>query len=151
MKNVTRGVRLNALGVVLAIALLIGIPGVTDLRVQAEDNDYVETLEVEVLENVQAVQGNAQRTMLNNCIISVHNSEAGMHVEFTTGCVGTASVIGVKDIVIMKKVWYGWKTVVTSAGAESYNKGIFGKSHKILPSMHSFSGKYCKMCFTKKK
>ena len=45
---------------------------------------------------------------------------------FTTSCAGDAKVIGVKDIKVQQKVWYGWKTVFISDGAESYDSAIFG-------------------------
>lgn len=68
------------------------------------------------------------RTALYNCLINVGCSSDGMYVEFVVNADDTASVIGIKDIKIQKKVWYGWKTVVTSKGAETYNAGIFGCS-----------------------
>ena len=62
---------------------------------------------------------------------------------FSTACVGTASVIGVKDIKVQQKMWYGWKTVLTSDGAENKNENVFacdltyseavkGKTYRVL-------------------
>ena len=45
---------------------------------------------------------------------------------FMTSCAGSAKVIGVKDIKVQQKMWYGWKTVLTSEGAESYDSAVFG-------------------------
>lgn len=52
-----------------------------------------------------------------------------MHIDISTGVVGTASVLGVKDIKIWKKTWYGgWDLVATSSGGESYNRTLTGVS-----------------------
>ena len=66
--------------------------------------------------------------MMTDCIISVSCSAAGMRIEISTGTVGTASVLGIKDIVVKKKVWYGWKTVATGESVEDYNRTIVGAS-----------------------
>jgi len=44
---------------------------------------------------------------------------------FSTSSFKESSVIGVKDIKVQQKMWYGWKTVMTSDGAENYNEDIF--------------------------
>lgn len=88
----------------------------------AEEN--VEVLEVTEV-NLTDESGNPNaRTLFTDCSISVSVS-GGMLVEFYTKVSGTASVIGVKDIVIQKKVWYGWQTVVTSVGGEKNNGSAY--------------------------
>ena len=52
-------------------------------------------------------------------------SQVGLEMDFTTSCVDIASVIGVKDIKVQQKMWYGWKTVLTSPGAENQNEDLF--------------------------
>ena len=53
------------------------------------------------------------------------------------------NVIGVKDIKVQQKMWYGWKTVMTSNGAENQNDAVFctsltypdavnGKTYRVL-------------------
>lgn len=90
----------------------------------------VEELKAEVLTEAELLpHGNANaRTMMVDCIISICSSEEGMHIEISTGTVGTASYLGVKDVEIKKKVWYGWKTVATCSGAESQNHSMMGIS-----------------------
>ena len=100
------------------------------LDVSAAETVAIEKEEVEQMETVIAAEREASgnpyaRTFLVNCIISIYNSSAGMQVEFITDATQTASLLGVKDIKIQKKVWYGWKTVATSTGAEAYNVGGF--------------------------
>ena len=66
-------------------------------------------------------------TTLFNCeIIMAFRADEGLCMTFTTSCAGSAKVIGVKDIKVQQKVWYGWKTVLTSEGAESYDSAVFG-------------------------
>ena len=72
----------------------------------------------------------AVRALLYNCIMSVYCSSQGMEIAFSTDCVQLSSVIGVKDIVIKQKVWYGWKTVATSVGG--YYTNEYGYTGTIL-------------------
>lgn len=66
-------------------------------------------------------------TTLVDCeIIMAFSADEGLVMTFTTSCVGVAKVIGVKDIKVQQKMWYGWKTVLVSNGAESSNRGSFG-------------------------
>ncbi len=65
-------------------------------------------------------------TTLFDCeIIMAFRADEGLSMTFTTSSAGEAKVIGVKDIKVQQKVWYGWKTVFISDGAESYNCAIF--------------------------
>lgn len=65
------------------------------------------------------------RALLYNCMIRVNSSSNGMRVTFMTDCVQVASSIGVKDVEIKQKVWYGWKTVATSSGSQRSNSTSF--------------------------
>ena len=66
-------------------------------------------------------------TTLVNCqIIMAFSADEGLVMTFTTSCVGLAKVIGVKDIKVQQKMWYGWKTVLVSDGAESVDRASFG-------------------------
>ena len=49
---------------------------------------------------------------------------------FTTLSVEISSVIGVKDIKVQQKMWYGWKTVLASDGTEFYDCSSFGADLK---------------------
>ena len=65
-------------------------------------------------------------TTLVNCqIIMAFSADEGLVMTFTTSCVGLAKVIGVKDIKVQQKMWYGWKTVLVSDGAESVDRASF--------------------------
>lgn len=67
-------------------------------------------------------------TTMFNCEITMAFRKEGLVMDFTTACLGTASVVGVKDIKVQQKMWYGWKTVLTSSGAENQNESVFACS-----------------------
>lgn len=129
---------------IMAMALVVGGTAAASMQAMAAETDVVEVLKAEKIVNQEiGLQKNA-RTMMTQCIISVNCSAAGMHIDITTGTVGTASVLGVKDIVIKKKVWYGWKTVATSTGAEDYNCNIMGVSLDYVNA--EYDETYCITC-----
>lgn len=112
----------------LAALFLVSVP---TMETQAAEIDMVKNETVEVLEFVEKEEVTERpkvRTTLFNCIMDIYCSSDGMLVEFMTDCAGTASVIGVKDIKIQKKVWYGWKTVATSDGGERENTDTYAGS-----------------------
>lgn len=74
-------------------------------------------------------------TMFDCEIIMAFKMDEGLCMTFTTSCAGTASVIGVKDIKVQQKMWYGWKTVLTSDGAENYNEPIFAAGLKYADAI----------------
>ena len=90
-------------------------------------NEVVEQLVMEE-QNIPHSDSNENcnmRVMLYNCLISVNSSSDGMRVSFMTDCSQFASKVGVKDVVIKQKVWYGWKTVATSSGGYNTNNKTF--------------------------
>jgi len=64
-------------------------------------------------------------TTMTDCEIVLAFTGNGLEMTFSTTSFKTSSVIGVKDIKVQQKMWYGWKTVMTSSGAENYDKDIF--------------------------
>ncbi len=120
------------LSLVLSATLLAGAPGLTLLAAETSDLESVESTESspEMLkaEIMSDTDSNMPYTMLYNCIISVSGDDEAMHIDITTNASGMASVIGVKDVKIMKKVWYGWSTVAVSDGGESQNRSMMGIS-----------------------
>ena len=58
------------------------------------------------------------RAVLSDCIISVGFGSDGMDIEIMTGTNDIVPVVGVKDIRVEQKMWYGWKLVAVSNGAE---------------------------------
>ncbi len=64
-------------------------------------------------------------TTMVDCEIVLAFTGNGLEMTFTTLSVEVSSVIGVKDIKVQQKMWYGWKTVFASKGAENYNEDMF--------------------------
>ncbi|WP_276950656.1 hypothetical protein [Acetatifactor muris] len=122
------------LGVLLTVLLSVEASGFismaaeTDVLENAMDEYHdVVVLEAVVVEDLELSSGSSPYTMLADCMISVGEESDGMHIDISTGTVGTASVLGVKDIKIWKKNWYGgWDLVATSKGGESYNRSTTG-------------------------
>ncbi len=115
--------------VAFLLALLFAVSVPTQEVRAAEYNNENSTLTVVVTNKTQEYDafGVQPLTTLLNCeIIMAFRADEGLSMTFTTSCVGPAKVIGVKDIKVQQKVWYGWKTVFTSDGAESYDCSIFG-------------------------
>ena len=114
------------------VLLILSVPlNVSAMELSLKDNNEVETLEMSSLNRECSwVNNTNSRTILHNCLISVYSSSSGMDVAFMTGCSQIASAIGVKDVVIKQKVWYGWKTVATSSGG--YNSNDIAYMGEIL-------------------
>lgn len=97
-------------------------------EVQAEEYNENTTLTVVVANKTPEYDpyGVQPVTTMFNCqIIMAFKADEGLSMTFTTSSAGESKVIGVKDIKVQQKVWYGWKTVFISDGAESYNCAIF--------------------------
>ncbi len=119
----------------MAIAvLLVATTGFSSMAAEAdvlvdnlEEDEEVEVLYATLIEDFEPSSEISPYTMLADCIIGVSCASDGMHIDISTGVVGTASVLGVKDVKIQKKTWYGgWKTVAVCSGSESYNRGTMG-------------------------
>lgn len=97
-------------------------------EVQAEEYNENTTLTVVVANKTPEYDtyGVQPLTTLFNCqIIMAFRADEGLCMTFTTSSAGPAKVIGVKDIKVQQKVWYGWKTVLVSDGTELYDSSIF--------------------------
>ena len=114
--------------VAFLLAILFAVSAPTQ-EVQAEEYNENTTLTVVVANKTPEYDpyGVQPLTTLFDCeIIMAFRADEGLCMTFTTSCAGDAKVIGVKDIKVQQKVWYGWKTVFISDGAESYDSAIFG-------------------------
>nr|WP_296487793.1 hypothetical protein [uncultured Acetatifactor sp.] len=124
------------LSVLVTVLLSVEISGFISMAAETgalenslEQYQEVAVLEAIVVEDMDVSSEIDPYTMLASCIISVGEESDGMHIGISTGTVGTASVLGVKDVKIWKKTWYGgWDLVATSKGGESYNRSNMGVS-----------------------
>lgn len=109
----------------LALFFVVSAPA---QEVQAEEYNENTTLTVVVANKTPEYDpyGVQPLTTMFNCqIIMAFSADEGLVMTFTTSCVGLAKVIGVKDIKVQQKMWYGWKTVLVSDGAESVDRASF--------------------------
>lgn len=123
-------------------------------KVPRENNDVqqLNMLSGNYVEGTDNIKVNA-KTMLYNCFISVNSSVNGMRVSFMTDCSQLASSVGVKDIIIKQRVWYGWKTVATSSGGSFsnayaytgsilYTNAIKGEEYRITCTHYADADEY---------
>ncbi len=106
----------------LAALFLVSAPCTQALAAEA-DTGYEEVQVLEASVHALPVDENAPslQTLFGSCSIDISGSDSGMLIQIQTQSYGVSSVIGVKDIKIQKKVWYGWQTVGTSSGGELTN------------------------------
>lgn len=121
MKGKVRKIR-KVIGLVLSVIFLVNIP-MTEVNAATQNPSFDE--EVEVMESVvgEVPRGYFEqlqnaRAALSDCIISVGFGSEGMDIEILTSASVIVPVVGVKDIRVEQKMWYGWKLVAVSNGAE---------------------------------
>ncbi len=114
---------------IMTMAFAIGIPS---QEVRAQEVFEVDPSTAIVIMAEQGQENEALSikpiTTMYDCEIIMAFTSEGLKMDFSTACYGTASVIGVKDIKVQQKMWYGWKTVLTSNGAENQNENVFSCS-----------------------
>ena len=143
-------------GLVLAMLMLVmpsleaNAAGVSEIQ----ENQSVQLNMVPVEKEMDGVQSIVSpRAMLFNCLICVNSSSSGMRLTFSTDCTQIASEIGIKDVVIKQKVWYGWKTVATSeggyylngssySGSILYTNAIKGEEYRITCTHYADADEY---------
>lgn len=110
------------MGIILSVVLFVNIPL---LEVSAEEitpsaNSEIEIMECSVGEVPEGYFDYLQkaRAAFSDCYISVGFGSDGMDIEIFTGTNDIVPVVGVKDIRVEQKVWYGWKLVAVSNGGE---------------------------------
>ena len=69
-------------------------------------------------------------TSISRASIMVQYSSKGMTVEISTSLSFSGAYVGVKDIKIQRKTWFGWETVATSEGGQ--NTDTSASSFNIL-------------------
>lgn len=115
----------------LAAAMFIGM---SCLEVFAADvietvDSNVVMAEAEIYDVIAIPRAVTRATTFTDAVITIsYNESYGLHTTVETSTSKTASVIGIKNIRIQEKVWYGWNTVCTSTGLEEYNSSSFGVS-----------------------
>ena len=111
-----------AVCVALVVTCFIEMPmqNVEAAELSAVNADVVEIMEADLEKIPEGYFDYLQnaRAVLTGCRILVDFSSDGMGITIFTGTTDICPVVGVKDIKVEQKVWYGWKTVATSVGGE---------------------------------
>ena len=111
--------------VVAALMVVVSI-GTSGLKSQAQELKDSEQSNIDTAIVSETYNASVRPlTIMTDCEIVLAFTGNGLEMTFSTSSVQTSSVIGVKDIKVQQKMWYGWKTVMTSKGAENYNEDIF--------------------------
>lgn len=117
----------KAVAILMTMVFAMSMPGP---NAQAEEMTAAETTGADIIVINDVAEYNAYGvrplTTMFNCEIILAFTANGLEMDFTTSAAEISSVIGVKDIKVQQKVWYGWKTVFTSEGAENQNESMFG-------------------------
>lgn len=110
----------------LAAVFVAAVPCTEASAAELNKEETVEVMEAAVWAPAERGEAPKLRTGLTNCIISVGFLPEGLLIAISTETSKTAKVIGVKDIKVQKKVWYGWSTVAVSDGGEQKNVSAMG-------------------------
>lgn len=134
MKQKTRKRWSKIISLALAAAFLLCLPcpqvyAASD-GVHGEDDGDAEHLEstVYVLPEEELADLPSPCTMLVNCSIVIGCRDDGLVVDITTMSTEKAEYLGIKDIQVQQKVWYGWKKVAYADDAEVSNCKSMGVS-----------------------
>lgn len=106
-------------------AALIAILSIPTMGVKAYAEEGTGDITVDIANKEAEFRSAIQPlTTMIDCEITLAFTSNGIEMTFTTLSFEKASVIGVKDIKVQQKMWYGWKTVMTSSGAENQNEDM---------------------------
>lgn len=114
-------VRDKIIALLFAVLFVLNAPA---YEVKAAENmaAYIEELPCTIIAVNELQEDSFVRaTTFSDARVNVSCSSAGMNITIFTNVTKQASVIGVKDIVIERKVGFWWETVATASGDEVYN------------------------------
>ena len=109
------------------------------IEVNSEVEDTEVTYEgVNNFEQSQLMRGSS----ITGANLTVTPRTSEILIEFSTTCSFTATKVGVRDVYVQEKVWYGWKTIAQAAdydtnsnffsGQASCTNAEKGKTYRVL-------------------
>lgn len=134
----------RAIAILMTMIFAVNIPGLKTQAKEVKQSSDSTNYDVGTTDKIVAYSSAVQPlTTMFNCEIILAFTLEGLEMTFTTSSVKDSSVIGVKDIKVQQKMWYGWKTVMTSDGAENQNASLFiagltypdavnGKTYRVI-------------------
>lgn len=109
----------NVICFALTVASLVGVPTL-EAFAATNESSVVEVMKAELGEVPNGYFANLQnaRASLTECRIIIDFESSGMGITIFTGTTDVCPIVGVKDVKVEQKVWYGWKTVAVGSGGE---------------------------------
>lgn len=142
----------------MAVMLFVTMPSMKtfaaeeEIITEAENVVTLEAKKVEVdLSEIPEISFYA--TTFKDMSISGYFDDAGMHISINLVMSKRSSVLGIKDVKIQRKVWYGWETVAICGGVEEtdnisvgasvdYSGAIKGETYRVTCTFYGDSDGY---------
>lgn len=100
------------------------------ISVSAAEKDFIEIPQtfIELEKNdVDTIEPRSNPS-LTGCTLGIGAASNGVEVSFVTGANQSANEIGVKNVVLQEKTWYGWKNIPISdhykSNSDIYSGGV---------------------------
>lgn len=132
MRNVKRFLGL-ALAAILAFTVnpvsVSAKESVENMNVVAESNNIIEEDVVYEGESNFEMSRMARGSSISAASLRVTPRTDEILIEMITGCSFVASKVGVRDVYVQEKVWYGWKTIAQAADYNTNVTSFVGSCH----------------------
>ena len=125
------------------VMLVMGCFFVTNLTVLASEESFTEIPQTQI--QIEGQNGTAvvplSNPSLTACNLEVGIANNGLEISFVTSANQYADEIGVKNVVLQEKAWYGWKDIPVSSyyrnnsmlysGGVVYTAAEAGKTYRV--------------------
>ena len=127
-----------ALVLTVLCSLVVG-----NISVMAAESDFVEVPEnkVEIIQDSNDSIDLQSEASLTRCTLEIGIADNGISIVFITRATQSVNEIGVKNMVLQEKTWYGWKDIPLSnycsyssdmyAGEVTYTGAEAGKTYRV--------------------
>lgn len=111
---------------ILVLLVAVGCLFIGNLSIYAAENPFVELPQskIEVIPEIENSVTPLSNPSLTACNLGIGIASNGLQITFVTSASETATEIGVKDVVLQEKVWYGWKNIPANNYC-TYNSDIY--------------------------
>lgn len=98
------------------ILVAMGCLYAANLNILAAENPFVEIPQskIEVVEEMDETANVMSDPLLAACNLGIGIADNGLLISFDTNATHVADEIGVKNVVLQEKTWYGWKDIPVS-------------------------------------
>ena len=117
---------------------------VSNIPVLAKEKGFVDIPQNPIVvvpdENSNTIEAKANPS-LSGCTLEIGIASNGLQLSFRTRATQTADEIGVKNVVLQEKVWYGWKNITLNiryvrnsdlySGSVVYTEAKAGTTYRV--------------------